>query len=117
VPRRQPFEEVLHRDLEGERKLIQGASGYAIDRPFILLELLKSDPNGTRKLFLGYDFGMRPEASFQPCLADDLFRGVSDACSHQFAGCVHRVFLGGARTGHKSNIVHRRGSGIGEVRS
>lgn len=53
-PRGQPFEEVLHRDLERERKSIQGASGYAIDRPFILLELLKSDPNGKRELFLGY---------------------------------------------------------------
>jgi hypothetical protein len=54
MPRGQPFEEVLHRDLEGERKLKQGARGYAIDRPFILLELLKGDPNGMRQLFLGY---------------------------------------------------------------
>jgi hypothetical protein len=54
VPRDQPFEEVLHRDLEGERKLVKGASGYAIDRSFILLESLKSDPNGKRELFLGY---------------------------------------------------------------
>ncbi len=54
MPRRQPFEEVLHRDLEGERKLIQGARRYAIDRPFIFLELLKGNPNGMRELFLGY---------------------------------------------------------------
>ena len=54
MPRGQPFEKVLHRDLEGERKLIQSARGYAIDRPFILLELLKSDPNCMRELFLGY---------------------------------------------------------------
>lgn len=54
MPRRQPFEEVLHRNLEGERKLIQGARRYAIDRPFIFLELLKGNPNGMRELFLGY---------------------------------------------------------------
>jgi hypothetical protein len=47
---RSALRKVLHRDLEGERKLIQGA----IDRPFILPELLKSDPNCMRELFLGY---------------------------------------------------------------
>ena len=34
----QPFEEVLHRNFERKRKLVERTSGYAVDGPFVFLQ-------------------------------------------------------------------------------
>ena len=39
-------------NFERKRKLVQRTSGYAVDGPFVFLQLLKSDPKRLRKLFL-----------------------------------------------------------------
>jgi hypothetical protein len=49
----QPLEEVLHRNFERKRKLVQRTSGYAVDGPFVFLKLLERDAERVGNHLLG----------------------------------------------------------------
>ena len=55
----QTIEKVPHRHVERQRKLIQRAGGYAIDGPFVFLELLERNAKCVGNHGLG-------KARFQP---------------------------------------------------
>ena len=54
-----PSKKLLHRHVERQRKLIQRAGGYAIDSPFVFLQLLVRNAELVGKHGLG-------QARFQP---------------------------------------------------
>jgi hypothetical protein len=62
APAPQPFEEVLHRNFERKRKLIQRAGGYAIDGPFVFLKQLERNAERVGKHDLGHSHFQPPQA-------------------------------------------------------
>ena len=58
----QTIEKVLHRHVERQRKLIKRASRYAIDGPFVFLQLLERNPDRLRKLCLRQARFQQPRA-------------------------------------------------------